>query len=216
MAYDLEQQEQIDSLKEWWRKYGNLVTWTLIVVLAAYASWSGWKLYQGSQTTKASQLYEELQSAAAVKDSVRVLRAASDMQSRFKRTVYAEMSGLVAAKVAFEANDLKAAATQLQWVADHGKDSEYKAVARLRLAGIYLDQKTYDAALKVLSGEFPAAFEGAVADRKGDILTVQDKPKEARAAYQTALDKMGRDDPGRQLVQLKLDAMNGGSGNAAS
>ena len=30
---DLEEQEQLDELKHFWKTYGNLITWALIVVL---------------------------------------------------------------------------------------------------------------------------------------------------------------------------------------
>lgn len=216
MAYDLEQQEQLASFKEWWRKYGNLLTWTLIVVLAGYASWTGWKLYQANQTTRAAQLYEELENAVVIKDNARIQRAAVDMESQFKRTAYAQMAGLVAAKAAFDANDLKVATSQLQWVIENAKDAEYQALAKIRLAGVYLDQKAYDDGLKVLSGSFQPAFESAVADRKGDILVAQNKINEARSAYQLALDKMGSKDPSRQLLQLKLDAIGGTNNKVAS
>lgn len=209
MAYDLEQQEQIASLKEWWNKYGNLLTWVLIVGLSAYAAWTGWSLYQGNQSTKASQLYEEVQKAVSAKDAARVQRAASDMEEKFGRTAYAGMTALTAAKVAFDAGNLKEAAAHLQWAAEHGRDAEYKAIAKIRLAGISLDTKAYDEGLKALSGSFPAAFEGAVADRRGDILVAQNKREEARAAYQLALKSMDQKNPGRQLVQLKLDALGG-------
>lgn len=215
MAYDLEQQEQLASFKEWWRKYGNLLTWTLIVVLAGYASRTGWKLYQANQTTRAAQLYEELENAVVTKDNARIQRAADDMESQFKRTAYAQMAGLVAAKAAFDANDLKVATSQLRWVIEHAKDAEYQALAKIRLAGVYLDQKAYGDGLKVLSGSFQPAFESAVADRKGDILVAQNKIAEARSAYKSALEKMGSKDPGRQLLQLKLDAIGGTSNKVA-
>ena len=37
MAYDLEEQEQLESLKRWWKKNGNWITWVLIAVLGCYA-----------------------------------------------------------------------------------------------------------------------------------------------------------------------------------
>lgn len=211
MAYDLEEQEQLATMKAWWTQYGNLLTWLLIAALAVYASWAGWNYYQRNQAGQASQLYEELQKAVASKDNARVLRAATDMQTQFSRTTYAEMSALTAAKSAYDANDLKNAKTQLQWVIDHGGEDEFKAIARVRLAGILLDEKAYDDGLKVLSAEVPAGFASVVSDRKGDLLAAQGKPAEARSAYQAAIDKMDAKNPGRQLIQLKLDAL-GGSG----
>lgn len=208
MAYDLEEQEQLATLKAWWDKYGNATTWVLIAALAAYAGWNGWNYYQRDQAGKASALYEQLQAAVEAKDNAKVLRAAGDMESQFGSTAYAPMAALVAAKSSFEANDLKSAKAQLQWAVDHGAD-EFKAVAKIRLAGVLLDEKAYDEALKVLAGDVPAQFAGAVADRKGDVLAAQNKLTEARAAYKAALDATDKKNPGRQLIQLKLEAIGG-------
>jgi len=208
MAYDLEEQEQIATLKAWWDKYGNATTWVLIAALAAYSGWNGWNYYQRDQAGKASALYDQLQAAVEAKDNAKVLRAAGDMESQFGSTAYAPMAALVAAKSAFEANDLKSAKAQLQWAVDHGAD-EFKAVAKVRLAGVLLDEKAYDEALKVLTGDVPAQFAGAVADRKGDVLAAQNKLTEARAAYKAALDATDKKNPGRQLIQMKLEAIGG-------
>ncbi|ELX09871.1 hypothetical protein DUF2133 [Janthinobacterium sp. HH01] len=208
MAYDLEEQEQIATLKAWWDKYGNLTSWVLIAGLAAYSGFTGWNYYQRTQAAQASALYDELQAAVGTKDNAKVLRAAGDMESKFGNTAYASMSALVAAKSSFEANDLKSAKAQLQWAADHGGD-EFKAVAKVRLAGLLLDEKAYDEALKVLAGEVAPQFAGSVADRKGDILVAQNKLVEARAAYQAALDATDKKNPGRQLIQLKFEAIGG-------
>jgi predicted negative regulator of RcsB-dependent stress response len=215
MAYDLEEQEQIDTLKAWWKQYGNLVTWLLIICLTAFAGWTYWNNYQSGQAMQASQLYEELQKAAQAKDNTKVQRAASDLIDKFGRTAYAPMAALSAAKSAFDANDLKAAKARLQWVIDQGSE-EYKALAGIRLAGIALDEKAYDDGLKLLAGDFPAEFAGEVADRKGDIYTAQNKIAEARTAYQTALEKTNEKNPGRQLIQLKLEAIGGTAAKVAS
>ncbi|MYM25327.1 tetratricopeptide repeat protein [Duganella sp. FT135W] len=208
MAYDLEEQEQIASLKAWWDKYGNSTTWVLIAALAAYSGWNGWNYYQRDQAGKASALYDQVQAAVEAKDNAKVLRAAGDMETQFGSTAYAPMAALVAAKSSFEANDLKSAKAQLQWAVDHGAD-EFKAVAKVRLAGVLLDEKAYDEALKVLAGDVPAQFAGAVADRKGDVLAAQNKLAEARTAYKAALDATDKKNPGRQLIQMKLEAIGG-------
>ncbi len=216
MAYDLEEQEQLATLKAWWNQYGNLSTWLLIIALGGYAAWAGWGYYQRNQVTQAGQLYEELQKGIGAKDNAKVQRAASDMTAKFGGTAYAQMGALAAAKSAFDANDPKAAKTQLQWIVDNGSNDEYKAIAKIRLAGILLDEKAYDDGLKLLSGDFPEQFAGAVADRKGDILAAQAKVDEARAAYKLALDKTDEKNPARQLIQLKLDAIGGAAAKAAA
>jgi len=208
MAYDLEEQEQIDSLKVFWAKWGNLLTWVLIAVLGAYAAYNYWNYYQRNQAVEASALYDQLQASVTAKDHAKVLRIAGDVETRYKRSTYAQMSALAAAKSAFDANDLKTAKAQLQWVIDNGNE-EYQSVAKLRMAGVLLDEKAYDEGLKVLGTSFLPAFAGEVADRKGDILVAQNKITEARAAYQAALDAMDTKHPGRQLVVLKFEAIGG-------
>jgi predicted negative regulator of RcsB-dependent stress response len=217
MAYDLEEQEQLASMKAFWKQYGNMITWVLIIALGSYAAYNFYNSRQRGQAADASNLYDELQRTVgaggaadpAVKpDNTRVQRIASDIESRFGSTAYAQMGALLAAKSAFDASDLKAAKTQLQWVVDHGND-EYRAVARLRLAGVLLDEKAYDEGLKLLTAEFPAPFAGEVADRKGDILVAQNKLAEARTAYLAALAAMDKRSPARPLVQLKLESIGG-------
>lgn len=209
MAYDLEEQEQLATLKAWWARYGNLVTWLLAAVLAAYAGWSAWKYYQRDQAAKGAVLYEEIVKAAEAKDAEKLNRATADMKDRFGGTLYAPMGALLAAKNAFDQGDLKNAKAQLQWVVDSGRGEEFKSLARIRLAGILLDEKAYDEGLKVLAADFPEQFAALVADRRGDLLVAQDKIDEARTAYQTALDKTEIKNPARQLIQLKLDAIGG-------
>lgn len=208
MAYDLEEQEQIASFKAFWSKYGNLITWVLIIALGSFAAYNFWNQHVRKQSVEASALYDELTDAIAANDNAKAQRVASDIQDKFKRTAYAQMSALGAAKTAFEAKDLKTAKTQLQWVIDNGND-EYQSVAKLRLAGVLLDEKDYAGAMKLLDGKFLPQFSAEVQDRKGDVLVAQNKIAEARNAYVAALAAMGPKHPGSQLVRIKLEAIGG-------
>ncbi|MGW8393602.1 YfgM family protein [Pseudoduganella sp. HUAS MS19] len=208
MAYDLEEQEQLATLKAWWAKYGNLTTWVVIAALAAYSGWNGWNYYQRNQAAQASVLFDELQTAVNAKDNAKVARVAGDIESKFGRTAYASLAALSAAKSFFEANDLKSAKAQLEWVVAHGND-EHKNLASIRLAGVLLDEKAYDAALKALAVAALPQFKSSVEDRKGDILAAQNKLEEARTAYKAALEAADKNHPGRQLIQLKLESIGG-------
>ena len=208
MAHDLEEQEQLATLKAWWAKYGNLTTWVVIAGLAAYSGWNGWNYYQRNQAAQASVLFDELQTAVNAKDSAKVARVAGDIESKFGRTAYASLGALSAAKSFFDANDLKSAKAQLEWVVAHGND-EHKNIASIRLAGVLLDEKAYDAALKALAVAALPQFKSSVEDRKGDILAAQNKLEEARTAYKAALEAADKNNPGRQLIQLKLESIGG-------
>lgn len=214
MAYDLEEQEQIANFKAFWNRFGNLITWVLILALGGYAAWNFWNSHQRTQAAEASGLYDELTNAVQAADHAKVQRISGDIENKFGGTAYGQMAALSAAKAAFDANDLKTAKAQLQWAIDHGND-EYKSVARLRLSGVLLDEKAYDQALAQLNGDFAPQFAAEVADRKGDVLAAQNKLAEARTAYQAALDKMEKNHPGRQIVQIKLDAIGGAPAGAA-
>jgi predicted negative regulator of RcsB-dependent stress response len=214
MAYDLEEQEQIANFKAFWNRFGNLISWVLIIALLGYAGYNFWNSHQRGQAAEASGLYDELVNAAQANDAARVKRITGDIESKYGSTAYGPMAALTAAKAAFDASDLKTAKEQLQWAIDHGND-EYKSVARLRLSGVLLDEKAYDQALALLNGDFLPQFAAEVQDRKGDVLAAQNKLLEARTAYQAALDKMDKNHPGRQIVQIKLDAIGGAPAGAA-
>ena len=200
---DLQEQEQLDELKAFWKRYGNLITWTLILALGAYAGWNLWNRYQADQATKASAMFEELQSAAQAADADKAGRVFSDLKSRYPRTAFAERGGLLAAKAQYDKGQIDSAKATLAWVADNATEDEYKAIARLRLAGVLLDQKKYDDALKQLEGVKSKEFEALVADRRGDVLLAQGKKDDAKTAYQAAWKAM---DPSLDYRRLILDA----------
>jgi predicted negative regulator of RcsB-dependent stress response len=206
--YDLEEQEQIDSIKTWWKMYGNLVSGVILAGSLAVIGWQGWNWYQRSQAAQASAIYGVLEQAVAVRDAQRVKAAAGELAEKFGGTTYAALGALVAARQSFEAGDLKTAKAQLSWAADKGKD-EIKDLARLRLAAVLLDEKAYDEALKQLESKHAAAFAARFLELTGDVLAAQGKKPEARTAYKAALDKgevrEGRGGAGRELLRQKLE-----------
>ncbi|MGE5470792.1 MAG: tetratricopeptide repeat protein [Bacteroidota bacterium] len=205
--YDLEEQEQIASLKTWWKMYGNLVSGVVVAASVAVIGWQGWNWYQRSQTAQASAIYGVLEQAVAARDAQKIKAAAGELAEKFGGTSYAALGAMLAAKQSFEAGDLKTARTQLTWAAEHGKD-ELKDLARLRLAAVQLDEQAYDEALKQLEAAHAEAFDGRFLEMKGDVLVAQGKKADARAAYKAALDKSeGKAGSARELLQLKLDSL---------
>jgi len=204
---DLEEQEQLDQLKAFWKQYGNLISWLLVLVLAAFAAWNGWNLYQRDQGAKAGALFDELEHAAQQVDSERATRIFSDMKDRYPRTTFTQQGGLLAARVAAEKGQYDAAKASLAWVADNAGETEYRAIARLRLAGLLLDTAKYDEALKQLDAIDSPQFAALAADRRGDVLLAQGKNAEAQAAYQKAWSAMDPKTDYRRLVEAKLNLL---------
>ncbi|HET6599504.1 MAG TPA: tetratricopeptide repeat protein, partial [Burkholderiaceae bacterium] len=147
---DLEEQEQLDQLKTYWKQYGNLITWVLIVVLGGYAAWNGWNWWQRDQAVKSSAMFDALDTAAQAGDADAAARIFADMKDRYPRTAFTEQAGLLAAKVQFDKGKADAALETLAWVGAHATEVEYRTVARLRAAGVLLEQKKYDDAIKQL------------------------------------------------------------------
>ena len=206
-SLDLQEQEQLDDLKAFWKQWGNLITWLITACLLAFASWNAWGWYQRDQATKAGAMFDELDKAAVAGEADKVGRVFNDLKDRYGRTVFAEQGGLLAARVQFDKGQADAAKASLAWVADNAVEDEYRSVARLRLAGLQLDAKQYDAALKTLDADSAKPFAALVADRRGDVLLAQGKTGEARTAYQAAWKAMGEKVDYRRLIEAKLTAL---------
>ncbi len=205
-AYDLEEQEQLAELKAWWKEHGNLVLGTIAAALLLFAAWNGWRWYQRSQALEAAALYENLQQAARMSDGKAVRDAAGGILEKYAGTAYAPLAALVSAKVNYQAGDLKTARAQLQWAVDNARQEEVRAIARLRLATVLMDDNAYDDAMKMVEAKPAEGFDALFASMRGDILSAQKKRAEARTAYKAAVEK-ATDAAFRETLRLKLDAL---------
>ncbi len=204
---DLQEQEQLDELKAFWKQHGNLITWVLTLALLAFAGWNGWNIWQRNQAEKAAALFDQIEQAAQAGDAARATQVFGDMKEHFGRTAYAQQAGLLAAKVQLDKGLPDAAKASLGWVADNASEEEYRSIARLRLAALLLDAKQYDDALKQLAGATVPEFAALVADRRGDVLLAQGKKDEAKAAYDAAYKGLDEKTDYRRLVEAKLTAL---------
>jgi predicted negative regulator of RcsB-dependent stress response len=204
---DLEEQEQLDQFKHFWNTYGTLITWVVVLAAGAYLAWNGWQYWQRGQAAQAAALHDRIERGALAGDMALVERALADMQDKFAGTAYAQQSGLLAAKALHDKGNADAARAALAWVADHAVDPGYRMVAKLRLAAILLEAKSYDEALQRLAGETPKEFAALAADRRGDIYLAQGKREEAKAEYRKAWAAFEPQSDYRRLVEVKLNAV---------
>jgi predicted negative regulator of RcsB-dependent stress response len=204
---DLEEQEQLAELKHFWKRYGNIISWVLIVVFGAVAAWNGYQYWQRSQAAQAAVMYDEVERAAVAGDVAKLERALGDMKERFGRTAYAEQAALLAARIYHDKGNLDAAKGALAWVAGKASDDGYQAVARLRLSGMLFEAKAYDEALQQLAAPMPSDFNALAADRRGDILLAQGKKAEAKAQYEAAYKGLDERSDYRRIIEVKLNAL---------
>ena len=136
--------------------------------------------------------------------------ASGALAEDYPRTLYASLGALVSARYYFDHRNLKDAKAQLQWVLERSRSDDLKDLARLRFAAVQLDEKAYDEALKTLDAEHGEAYAAQYAALRGDVLVAKRQAKEAKAAYQVALDKAGKDDNAfRESVRMRLEALGG-------
>lgn len=225
-VYDLEEQEQIAALRGWWKQYGGWASGILLAAALGLLGWYGWQSYLKSQNADASRVFLVLQQASAQQDTARVKQAAGELVNQYPRSQFAALGALLAASTFDAAGDAKSAAAQLTWVAENAKDA-VRGIARLRLAGIQMDQNDAAGALKTLSDKAPVGFTARYDAARGDAYAMQVKLTEARASYDAALkalDVGGKDvtpdrefassEPGqllRRLVIEKRDALQASS-----
>ncbi|MGZ5093488.1 MAG: YfgM family protein [Burkholderiales bacterium] len=207
MAYDLEEQEQIDAIKAWWNQYGKLVMLGVIAFLLTIAAFQGWRYYRAQQADRAATLFMQLDEAERATDAKRVRDIAAQIIDKHGSTQYAGLAALAAAKAGVTTGETEDAKKNLQWAVDHAKDEDMRDVARLRLAGVLLDEKKYDEALKILAVKTGESYAMLYSDLRGDVLAAAGKPAEARAAYQLALEKSEPNSSYRRLIEIKLDAL---------
>ncbi|PUE18659.1 tetratricopeptide repeat protein [Limnohabitans sp. WS1] len=206
-ALDLEEQEQLDQIKHFWKRYGNLISWMLIAVMGSYAAWNGYQYWQRDQAGKASVMFDEVERAVTSGDLARVERSFADMKDKFGATHYAHQAALLAAKSLQTQGKSDAARAALSWVAESAPDSAYRDIARLRLSALLLDAGSNDEALSQLTRPFTPAMQGLAEDLRGDVLKAQSKNSEAAAAYQLAWQQLADSADYRRLVEAKLNAL---------
>lgn len=216
MAYDLEEQERLDELKAFWARWGTPITLGLAVVLLVVAGWRGWGWWQMREAGAASAIHEKLDEALRRGQLAEAAPMAATLMKEYGGTAYAPLAALRVARAQIDAGDSKSARTTLTWAMDHGDDAGIRSIARIRLAGLMLDEGVadrtqLDEGLKLLAGAPPAEMAGAWLDRKADLLAELGRRDEAKAAWTDALSKLDGNSPLRPLVQLKLDTLGASS-----
>jgi predicted negative regulator of RcsB-dependent stress response len=196
-VYDLEEQEQIDELKAWWKTWGNTVLLVVIVISLTASGVVGWRAWGDRQSLEAGELYVQVLGAVGSGEPKKVQDIAAAMADKYPRAGYSHFAALAAAKAAFDTGNLAEARARLQWV----------DLARYRLGIVLLDEKKPDEAIAALQAPPVEALTALFSDLRGDVLAAQGKAAEARGAYQAALDKTEAKSSYRGVIQGKLDAL---------
>jgi len=212
VADHLSDQEQLQLIKDWWKENGRFLIICIGVAASAYFGWNWWTASQREHAEQASALYSELISSVETKG----IESLSDdayttagflvkqLKDDYSNTVYAASATLISAKLAVDKGDLEAAVSELQFSLEKGKE-DLQAIAKHRLARVYLAQENFDKALAMASYDQDDAFLSKFADLRGDIYVSKGEYPAAISAYQEALEKIASDDNVRRsLIEIKL------------
>lgn len=199
------EQEELEKIKAWWKNYGGALILGVVLGLGLLFGNKYWNQYQESQREAASDIYVDMLQQVREGRTEPARANATRLMQDYDSTPYAGMAALMLARLSFDAGDLAATRTHLQWAVDHARDPAAKHAARLRLGRVLLEAGEYPAALALTEVSRQAGFEAEYTELRGDVLVAQGKHAEARDAYGIALKQMSADSPHRRAVRMKLD-----------
>lgn len=218
----LSEQEQIEAIKNWWRRYGVSVLVAIALAAASYGGWQLWQNRQAQSRADAAALFQSMEQAFLLaqkspqeqkEQQIATFRHLGEqLKSDYPTHGYARFAAWLLARQAIESADYQAAEKEYEWVLAHldngwlkGEDSNFGAISRLRLARLKLAQQQHDEALELLNLVTGSAFQPQQSEIKGDVLMAKGDLAGAVDAYEQALTATAMDDPLRQLTEMKLD-----------
>lgn len=217
MAYDQNEEEQVEALKNWWRKNGAFVIAALVLASALSLGWQWWQGQQELKAQQAGALFNEMSLALENLDSnpqadqQKPRTLAEQISKDYADTFYAELAALALARMDVDSGQMDAARARLQQLAEHAKSESVRPLARLRLAQLLWGMGQNDEALKALDGFWPEAFRSDAEALRGDVLRTLGRVEEARKAYDAALAQATLLGLETGLLRLKRDDLGGAS-----
>ncbi|MCS5711046.1 tetratricopeptide repeat protein [Candidatus Berkiella aquae] len=203
-AYATEEQ-QLEAVKQWFKKHGNRLTWALIIVLGMIAGGRYWFHHQSVVANQASDNYALMISALEQNDQTTLKSKAELLIKDYPQSPYASLAALVVAHQAVKEGDFKNAQEGYKWVLDYSKQADFQALARARLMRLLIAENKADEALALFDEQKARAFLPLMAEMKGDILLKKNDVKGAVSAYQLALKSAKEEGMVGPLLKVKLE-----------
>ena len=207
MAAHLEEQQELDNFKYFWKSTGRWLFALLIAAALGYLGYTMYKSHKASQSQEAAEVLAKIVDKMQAKASQAEVNAdLTNLQQNYPDSIAAAQATLMAAATEYDARRYDVAEGHLNWVLKNQKAPLVQALAAQRLGIVLLQQKKYDTAIAALNTKVEADFEPLLLEAKGDVYAAQNKTKEAAQSYQQALEKLPKDAIERELLQMKLDS----------
>ena len=209
----LSDDEQLDSLKSFAKKYGSAIISGILIALIAFFGWEYWQkktlAESQNQTAKVQKFMDEAKATTGQPNAFATLSEGADKIVKDDAdSAQAIQTQFIMAKLAYDKQDYAAAEKALKKVENSKvKDEGLLQVVKLRLADAQLAQNKFDDALKTLSAVTEPAFKATADELRGDIFVAKKDNASARKAYQSAWDNLLERKQERQLLQIKLESV---------
>jgi predicted negative regulator of RcsB-dependent stress response len=207
MSVYMTEDEQLESIKKWWKQYGNLVTVILAHVLFGIAGYRYLLWHQGKVTQQASVAYEQMMVALSNQNIKAVRSYANQLINGHSHSVYADAAHMTLAKIYISKNKLEKATQELQTVATNSKMLALKQIAKIRIARIFAAEKSYTNALKELSSVDDSTYVPVINELKGDIYGATGQYQEAMNSYKLALDEVKTNGMSNLFLEMKTNEL---------
>lgn len=196
--------EQIGLIKDWWKKYGNLLVIAVLLIVTVIFAGRWWQQHRSSVLTRASIEYGQLLFYMADENIEETQAQAQQLIDDSPQTVYSQLAAFILARQAVYRGDLARAAEPLNWVIDHSHNLVMQQIARIRLARVLLEQGEQTQGLSILAVVNDDTYIPLIDEIKGDIYASQQQWDGARQAYISALSELTALGVNDQILQMKL------------
>lgn len=187
MADHLQEEEQLDAIKQWWQENRVSVIGAVVLALGGSFGWSQYQDYTSANAVAAADAYDAIlleREAGESADQLAVL--AGNIRDDNGSVAFAEFAALQVAAAAAEDGDFELAKSELETVlAGVELGSTLGQLAQLRLAKVQAALGQEDEAIAILelgSDSFPVSYAQVL----GDIHLAAGREAAALEAYQTA------------------------------
>ena len=207
MEPHLAEDEELQKLKQWWKKNGSSIIVGVVLGISAIAGINGWRMYEQNQAETASALFGQLREAISGNSASKASSLATELRDDFSSTPYAPSGALIYAAHVYASGDEAAAREQLEWVIDSGASESLKHTARVRLAWLELAAGNHQRVLQITAVEDVSGFESYYAELKAEAHAMAGDRDKARSAYATALAELPENSDYAEILKAKQNAL---------
>ena len=202
MAYSIEEEQEINQLKDWWKENGKTIIVAFILGVGGMFGWRYWQAHQAEQIAQASAQYDALIYSAQQDEQAKKANIEQFVQANSK-TAYAVFALLDEAKKATEKQDFVAAEVNLNQALTQSQDEVLTSIVALRLSAVQFQLGQLDNALTTLNQVKGESFNARKAILTGDIQVAKGDKVSAKNSFEQAQQSGSQLE--QQMAKMKLN-----------